>query len=326
MECKEIHGYAKGYSYQIGDSFKGKKTNHSWTAIKIQGHWWLFDFTWGAGYTGYDKKFVWAYNEHYFMTDPEEFILDHFPKDDEWQLVENTYTMEEYEKWAKFYKHFFNLQFGMDNRNRNGLILSDDGKIEIVLSTHMPVQIDSKIEFVEDGKASVLSNYSFTYVADKSAVFLARLPHAGDYIMNLYAYDASKLNNNSEESDGVIATYKVRSTTPFPDIKPFPMINASWLHGYVLHEPMDGVLLQEKPYNFRIQAFDVAQMQIIIKDHEPTTLIETSKGLWEGDVTFDDNTAEARVVVKVEKGSISSQIILKYEVKKQRLSSTLADS
>jgi len=293
---------------------KGQKTNHSWTAIKIQGHWWLFDFTWGAGYTSYDKKFVWAYNEHYFMTDPEEFILDHFPKDDEWQLVENTYTMEEYEKWAKFYKHFFNLQFGMDNRNRNGLILSDDGKIEVVLSTNMPVQIDSKIEFVDDGKASVLSNYSFKYVKENSAVFLARLPYAGEYIMNLYA---SKLNNDSKKSYDAIARYKVKSTAPFPDLKPFPKTFTSWLPGYVLYEPVDGVLLQEKTYKFCIRAFNVVEMHISATGGKWTALTETRKGLWEGDVTFDDNVAEATVVVKVEgQTSTTYSGILKYEVKK----------
>ena len=54
------------------------------------------------GYLNSDKKFVRAYNEHYFMTDTEVFVLFHYPTDDVWQLVDQKYVLEEYENWAKF--------------------------------------------------------------------------------------------------------------------------------------------------------------------------------------------------------------------------------
>ena len=313
LDCKEIHGFAKGYSYQIGDSFKGAKTNHSWTVIKIQGQWWLFDFTWGAGYVGSDRNFVWDYNEHYFMTDPEVFILDHYPKEDEWQLVERRYSIEDFEKWAKFHKHFFIHQLEVSS-HRDGLVTSDDGEVEIMLSTNIPVQISSKLEFIDDDTIRVLSNYSFTYLKDRSAVFSARLSQKGRYYLKLYA---SKLTKDSKKSYDMVTQYQIESTRPFPDSKPFPKTFSSWVPGYILYEPMDGVLPKGKANKFKIVTHDVVEMHVCATggQGEWTALKETTKGIWEGDVVFDNSITEATVVVKVEgQTSTTYSGILKYIV------------
>ena len=55
-----------------------KTSNHAYSAIKLDNKWYLLDVTWGAGKIE-DKKFIKKYDEFYFCTDPELFILNHFP-------------------------------------------------------------------------------------------------------------------------------------------------------------------------------------------------------------------------------------------------------
>ena len=248
------------------------------------------------------------------MTDPELFILDHYPKEDEWQLVEGKYPLEEYDKWAKFSKHYFIHQLGKSS-HKNGLIVSDDGKVEVSLGTNVPVQIKSKLEFIENSTIKALSDHSFTYVKDDTAFFIARLPNLGHYYLNLYA---SKLNNDAHKLYDWVVEYQIECTKPCPDFKPFPKIFSNWLPGYILHEPMDGVLQKQRSYKFCIEAPDVVEMHISTTggDGNWTALAETRRGLWEGDVIFSDSTVGATVVVKVE-GQTSTTFsgILEYDIK-----------
>lgn len=297
----------------MGDSFKGERTNHSWTVIKIEGQWWLFDFTWGAGYVSKDRKFIWDYNEHYFMTEPELFILDHFPKDYEWQLTNKVYFIEEYEQWANFHKHFFIHR--LDYHHKNGLLKTNTGEVEVTVGISVRIQISSKLELVENGTLRHLENYSFTQVIGGSARFTARLPQAGNYHFKLFA---SKLTKDLQKTYDIVAQYKIESTHPtLKSEKPFPKIFSSWLPGYALHEPTFGVLPIGEATKFRITAPDAMEMHVCATgaQGEWTKLEEARKGVWQGDVLFKDGTTEATVVVKVE-GQISTSYtgILKYSV------------
>lgn len=313
LESKEVHGYAKGYSYQLGDSFKGAKTNHSWVAIKLQESWWLFDFTWGAGYVDYDRKFIWDYNEHYFMTDPEVFVLDHFPKDQEWQLVDKTYSMEDFEKWARFHKHFFIHQLEIIS-HKDGLIKANNGEVEVVLGFEVPILMISKLEFVSNGTTKHMEKHSFVHIKNQSATIVARLSNAGHYYLKLFA---KKLTNDSNKSYDLVAQYEIDCKNPHSNVKPFPKTFHNWMPGYILYEPMDGILPVREMTKFRIAAPDVIEMHVCAAGGKVkwTALQEAHKGVWEGDVVFSDDVQEATVAVKVE-GQVSAtySVILKYRV------------
>lgn len=312
LQCKEVSGYAKGYNYRIGDTFEGKKTNHSWTAMKIAGQWWLFDMTWGAGYVGNDKKFAWHYNEHFFMTDPEEFILDHLPKDAEWQLIDPPYSMQDFEKWAMFTKHFFIHEL-RPLSHKSGTIESGDGKVEVVLGTNIPLQTSCKIGFIDDNNTvNTMEDFSFRYIEGNKAVFLARLPKLGRYLLKLFA---SKLTNDNVKSYDMVAEYQVYCTEVLEDCKPFPKTFSAWTAGYVLHEPTDGVLSRGKPIKFSITAPNVVEMFICITGGDWIPMIAASEGLWEGEAIFTEDCNAMNIVVKIE-GQTSTPYtsILKYSV------------
>lgn len=64
--------------------------NHSWNAVQLNGTWRLMDATWASGYTDVARNvFVRDYNDHYFFTEPSDFIRHHMPANAEWQLLED---------------------------------------------------------------------------------------------------------------------------------------------------------------------------------------------------------------------------------------------
>ncbi len=96
IECEIISGYAKGYG------FNGKRENepnHSWNAVKLNGNWKLIDVTWGSGNVEsingtltYRKNL----NLGYIFSKPEGFVIEHFPEDNEWQLLDKPITLDEF--------------------------------------------------------------------------------------------------------------------------------------------------------------------------------------------------------------------------------------
>ena len=43
-------------------------------------------------------KIRYQYDEHYFLTDPSDFILEFWPFDPEWQLLDHPITLEQFEQ------------------------------------------------------------------------------------------------------------------------------------------------------------------------------------------------------------------------------------
>ncbi|MEO0311246.1 MAG: hypothetical protein RIQ89_903 [Bacteroidota bacterium] len=78
------------------------KEGHAWNAGFVNGQWKLYDVTWAAGYVA-GNKFTFSYNEFYFDTPPDSFVLNHLPSDYMWQLLpypKHNYTFYKSKKHA----------------------------------------------------------------------------------------------------------------------------------------------------------------------------------------------------------------------------------
>lgn len=92
IKCTVINGYAKG-----GGGYHGEKLtqpNHAWNAMKIYDKWELIDVTWGRGFALINEREVEFWDSRYFLDDPDDFILEHFPEDQVWQLFDNEISLE----------------------------------------------------------------------------------------------------------------------------------------------------------------------------------------------------------------------------------------
>ena len=97
MEAVPITGYAKGVDYRHGQSTR--EPNHAWLAVSIGGEWRLVDPTWGAGVID-GREFRPQFSWDYFLVQPEELILSHFPEEPQWQLVRSPLTRADFERMA----------------------------------------------------------------------------------------------------------------------------------------------------------------------------------------------------------------------------------
>jgi len=77
-------------------------SNHAWNAVMINGKWHLVDATFGSGYVDLNrKKFIRCQNDYYYLTPPEDSVLDHHPKEKKWQLLDKPLTIKEFINNAK---------------------------------------------------------------------------------------------------------------------------------------------------------------------------------------------------------------------------------
>lgn len=66
---------------------------HAWSAVLVDGAWYLFDPTWAAGYVN-GGKFTRKFNNDYFMVKPEESVKSHYPFDYLFQFMSNPQTTD----------------------------------------------------------------------------------------------------------------------------------------------------------------------------------------------------------------------------------------
>lgn len=108
IECTMITGYGKYNLISQNDQFS---SNHAWNAVKINEKWSLMDITWAAGsidlYSGnFNKKF----QDGFFMTDPALFIINHFPENTKWQLLQNPVSKNDFINFPILYDGFYDYQ------------------------------------------------------------------------------------------------------------------------------------------------------------------------------------------------------------------------
>lgn len=127
IEAGEIKGYLRLKERRIGQM--PRRATHSWNWAVINGKKYLFDTMLGAGYIGKNKEtrqkeFFKDFNELYFMANPALLILDHFPLDSTYQLLNQPISQEEFARQPLPKRGFSAAQI-IDFEPKSGLIPSD---------------------------------------------------------------------------------------------------------------------------------------------------------------------------------------------------------
>ena len=108
IPCEVIAGYTKTEVKDINKSLK--KTDHAWNCVQLYGTWYLVDVTWATSkYNVVSHKYLKEFDEHYFLTSPEKFILDHFPKDKKFQYLDKPVKKSTFIKWPVYYTDYFHF-------------------------------------------------------------------------------------------------------------------------------------------------------------------------------------------------------------------------
>ena len=104
IKSEIIFGYAVGLS--TGDH-NTSNPNHGWNAVYMDDKWELVDATWGAGgsyRSGSSLVRVKEVDMRYFFAKPQDFIIDHYPEEKSWQLLDEPISKRE------FFSDFYDLK------------------------------------------------------------------------------------------------------------------------------------------------------------------------------------------------------------------------
>jgi transglutaminase/protease-like cytokinesis protein 3 len=132
IKSEIIIGYARSNWTRVGTRFY---SNHTWNAVLINNKWHLLDVTWASGYLNYSDEFIKQYNDFYFLTPPEEFILDHYPEKIEWTLLKEPPSIQEF-RLSPFKSQAF-------IKNRIQKISPSSGIIEAALGDTISIELEA---------------------------------------------------------------------------------------------------------------------------------------------------------------------------------------
>jgi hypothetical protein len=162
----KIYFATKGMKIQPG------KFTNTWNAVFIDGEWRFVQCNWGARHLVMSKdkrnetttiinstdittkqtptkptrdKIKYQYDEHYFLPDPEEFILEFFPYNSEWQLLETPITLDEFESLPFVRSLFFHYHLDFVNQRQACIMTNQRGSCDIKL--RMPDDLKDRLAF-----------------------------------------------------------------------------------------------------------------------------------------------------------------------------------
>ena len=193
LHCEIILGYSKGAGYKPGMKMDGGTFRNSWTAVSIDGNWRFVNCTWAARHvTGHKDdlpEMFHKYDEFYFLTDPEDYIYQHYPDDASWQLLDIPLPFSEFINLPVVKSPFFNYGLKFYS-NYGGTLSTDTGTIEVRVVSSKILGFGSLLESYDKSVESrLLEGRVLLRHVKNEVIFTINLPKRGLYYFSIYTGD-----------------------------------------------------------------------------------------------------------------------------------------
>ncbi|MBV9386724.1 MAG: hypothetical protein JOZ78_09885 [Chroococcidiopsidaceae cyanobacterium CP_BM_ER_R8_30] len=246
LEAIIIDGYAKGYGYVISNN---TQINHAWNAVKINNRWYLLDPTWGAGNIK-GGEFNRQFNPYYFATPPEQFIFDHFPVENKWQLLAKHHTREQFNTTPEISPEFF--KDGLHLVSHLDRTIRAHGRFQVILSAPKDTIAVSRLK--------VDTNYlnaSYTFVQKKgNKIVVTAAPPVGNSKLEIFSKNKHALGAYQQS-----LTYNVISDSIGDK---FPKTYSTFLEkNSYLYAPLAKYLSVGRLIYFKIEVPTALEVQVI---------------------------------------------------------------
>ncbi|XP_075719722.1 uncharacterized protein LOC142760420 [Rhinoderma darwinii] len=195
VPCRSVSGYCKGATFKPGQTISGD-SDHTWNMVYLEGQWHMLDSTWGAGLVDENlSKFIFQYNEFYFLTHPVLFIGDHYPEETDFQLLEPKVSQKQFEQSVHRRSHFYSLGL-IFSQPETAVIETDKGKVSITIESQHNLSFLFSLQEAEDP--------GLLRVMDRVATFDIFPPRTGQQILQIYAKKQDK-----NEAYQMVVDYRV---------------------------------------------------------------------------------------------------------------------
>ncbi|XP_071445248.1 hillarin [Hetaerina americana] len=228
LHCVVIKGYSKSAGYQPGVRFEDNRFRNSWNAVYVAGAWRFVQCNWGARHlvnakdapkqgstnsptpamtsspstgnspTGKGKSdsLRYEYDDHYFLTDPREFIYEFYPLQSEWQLLKQPITLTEFEDLPFVRSLFFRYGLYFPDNNTKA-VMSTDSTGAATIRIAMPPHMQSSLIFHYNLKSCDSESDTYDGVSLKRFVmqsvvgdvvaFRVHAPCSGSFLLDVFA-------------------------------------------------------------------------------------------------------------------------------------------
>lgn len=169
LKAEIISGPAKNSVLDIGTAIP---SNHAWNAVYLENKWQLLDATWASGYCNDSvTRFTKNYNDNYFLTPPNKFIMNHYPDDRKWILFNTPPTEIQFYNYPMVRSGYFENEISSFSP-ANGII---EGKVgnKIAFEIRIPkegtnISVNTKTgsDIVKIKKQEKIISYEYTVTSD----------------------------------------------------------------------------------------------------------------------------------------------------------------
>ncbi|KAL0820171.1 hypothetical protein ABMA28_006100 [Loxostege sticticalis] len=208
LHCVVIKGYSKSAGYQPGVRFEDNRFRNSWNAVYVAGAWRFVQCNWGArhlvnakdapkpGNRGKSDSLRYEYDDHYFLTDPREFIYEFFPLQPDWQLLKTPITLHDFEELPFVRSLFFRYGLYFSDPNTKAVMYTDStgaATMRIAMPAHMQSSLifHYNLKFYDtegDGFDGVsLKRFVMQSVVGNVVSFRVHAPCSGAFLLDIFA-------------------------------------------------------------------------------------------------------------------------------------------
>ena len=170
--------------------------------------------------------------DHYFLTDPPEFLYTHFPHSNlkpdseytKWQLVSSPISLAKFNSRPVLGSEFFTL--GCSLLPKLSLPLESEHIVEFAIHAPEILSYKHKMYPVLDIESSEYNNYCLCSTDSKDrnlATFSIVAPEIGQYYLKIYAIPEEELAESEGGVFNFLATILVSFTKVRHNVKPWPI-------------------------------------------------------------------------------------------------------
>jgi len=207
LHCVVIKGYSKSAGYQPGVKFEDNRFRNSWNAVYVAGAWRFVQCNWGARHLVNAKEVPkpgkaksdslrYEYDDHYFLTDPKEFIYEFYPLQSEWQLLRDQITLAEFEELPFVRSLFFRYQLSFPSDNMKS-VMPTDSTGATTIRLEMPSHMQNSLIFhynlkfygkdMDNYEGISLKRFVMQSVVGNVVAFRVHAPCSGALLLDIFA-------------------------------------------------------------------------------------------------------------------------------------------
>jgi len=187
----------QGYSRNDLKTCFPQNPNHAWNSVRIENEWYLFDVTWA-------RDSIKNVNDFWFRTDPDIFILNHYPLFEPFTYTQRQYSFEDFCQFPIYTSTFFDLKF-TNEISRKGHFKAVNDTVTIKIKPRFKCVLVARLYDTHTRKWIPVQPGGFVSGADH---FKLHIPEKGDFVLKL---GAIRQDGNSIEIYDALVYYTIEN-------------------------------------------------------------------------------------------------------------------